>query len=196
MGMKRSTFLAIAGVILVFFIVSAFGNRNRFYEKKETFDRPEEAIVNFIGYANKYEMVRNDNGYSYITSREFLESLSKRYRLYIGIDNGNNFISEQVPFLFSYDMQEVDYNSLINIKDIYENSFKNISSYNRDSNPRVYRLDGYGNYNGRSDENFYINEDGTVDNLYDFEEIPVTIYLVVVNEGEGYVIDYYSVVYQ
>lgn len=194
--MKRSTFLAVGGVVLAFFIVSAFGNRNRFYEKKETFEKPEEAIVNFIGYANKYEMVKNDNGYYYVTSRDFLESLSKRYRLYIGIDNGNNFIFEQVPFLFSYDMQEVDYDSLVNIKDSYEDSFKIISNYNRDSNPRVYRLDGYGNYNGNRDENFYVNEDGTVDNLYDYEAIPLTIYLVVVNEGEGYVVDYYSILYQ
>lgn len=194
--MKRSTFLAVGGVVLAFFIVSAFGNRNRFYEKKETFEKPEDAIVNFIGYANKYEMVKNDNGYYYVTSRDFLESISKRYRLYIGIDNGNNFIFEPVPFLFSYDMQEVDYDSLINIKDSYEDSFKIISNYNRDSNPRVYRLDGYGNYNGKIDEDFYVNEDGTVDNFYDYEEIPVTIYLIAVNEGEGYVVDYYTVLYQ
>lgn len=194
--MKKSIFLAIAGVVLAFFIVSAFGNRYRLYEKKENFDRPEEAISTFIGYANKYEIVKTDNGYHYVTSRKFLESISERYRLYIGIDNSNNGIEGQIPLLFSYDMQEVDYNSLTNIKNSYEDSFKNIGNYNRDETPRVYRLDGYGAYNGRIDEDFYVNEDGTVDNIYDYEEIPFTIYLVVVNEGEGYVVDYYSVVYQ
>lgn len=194
--MKKSTFLAIAGVVLAFFIVSAFGNRYRLYEKEENFDRPEEAISTFIGYANQYESVKTDNGYYYVTSRKFLESISERYRLYIGIDNSNNSIEGQIPILFSYDIQEVDYNSLNNIKNSYEDSLKNIQNYNRDETPRVYRLDGYGAYNGRIDENFYVNEDGTTNNIYGDEEIPFTIYLVVVNEGEGYVVDYYSVVYQ
>lgn len=194
--MKKSTFLAIAGVVLAFFIVSAFGNRYRLYEKEEKFDRPEEAISRFIGYANQYESVKTDNGYYYVTSRKFLESISERYRLYIGIDNSNNSIEGQIPILFSYDIQEVDYNSLNNIKNSYEDSLKNIQNYNRDETPRVYRLDGYGAYNGRIDENFYVNEDGTTNNIYGDEEIPFTIYLVVVNEGEGYVVDYYSVVYQ
>ena len=194
--MKKSTFLAIAGVVLAFFIVSAFGNRYRLYEKEEKFDRPEEAISRFIGYANQYESVKTDNGYYYVTSRKFLESISERYRLYIGIDNSNNGIEGQIPLLFSYDIQEIDYNSLNNIKNSYEDSLKNIQNYNRDETPRVYRLDGYGAYNGRIDENFYVNEDGTTNNIYGDEEIPFTIYLVVVNEGEGYVVDYYSVVYQ
>lgn len=194
--MKKSTFLAIAGVVLAFFIVSAFGNRYRLYEKEEKFDRPEEAISTFIGYANQYESVKTDNGYYYVTSRKFLESISERYRLYIGIDNSNNGIEGQIPLLFSYDIQEIDYNSLNNIKNSYEDSLKNIQNYNRDETPRVYRLDGYGAYNGRIDENFYVNEDGTTNNIYGDEEIPFTIYLIVVNEGEGYVVDYYSVVYQ
>lgn len=193
--MKRSTFLAIAGVILAFFIVSAFGNRERLYEKKETFRKPEEAIVNFIGYANTFEMVKADNGYYSVPSREFLESISKRYRLYIGEKNGYKFISEQLPVLFNYEMKEVDYNSLTNVKKNYEDSFKSISNYKRDNNPRVYRLDGYGNYN-YDIQKTYVNEDGTVNNINNDEEIPLTIYLVVVNEGEGFVVDYYSIIYQ
>lgn len=33
--MKKSTFLAVATVVLAFFIVSAFGKRERLYEKKK-----------------------------------------------------------------------------------------------------------------------------------------------------------------
>lgn len=193
--MKRSTYLAIAGVILAFFIVSAFGSRERVYEKKETFKKPEEAIVNFIGYINTFEMAKADNGYYNVPSREFLESISKRYRLYVGVEGVNKTLQDQLPVLFRYEMNEVDYNSLTNVKKNYENSFKNISKYNRDDNPRVYRLDGYGNYN-YDIEKTYVNEDGTAQNIYDAEEMPFTIYLLVVNEGEGYVVDYYSVVYQ
>ena len=193
--MKKSTILAITAVILAFFIVSAFGNREELYEKKETFKKPEEAIVNFMGYANAFEIVKADNGYYRVPSREFLESISKRYRLYIGEKNGYKFISEQLPVLFSYEMKEVDYNSLTNVKKIYEDSFKSISNYKRDNNPRVYRLDGYGNYN-YDIEKAYVNKDGTVKNINNAEEIPLSMYLIVVNEDEGFVVDYYSIVYQ
>ncbi len=193
--MKKSTFLAVAAVVLAFFIVSAFGKRKGLYEKKENFERPEEAIVNFIGYINSFEMVRDDNGYYSLPTREFLESISKRYRLYIGEGYGHRYISEQVPVLYSYEMKEVDYNSLTNLKNNYEYSYNSISNYKRDNNPRVYRLEGYGGYNNNFDKS-YVNEDGTVKNIYNDQESPLTIYLVVVDEGEGFVVDYYSVVYQ
>ena len=193
--MKKSTFLAIAGVILAFFIVSAFGKVERAYEKKENFKNPEDAIVNFIGYVNSFELVKADNGSYRVPSREFLESISKRYRLYIGDDNSITSILEQVPILFNYEMKEVDFNSITNVKNNYENTFNNISNYSRDNDPIVYRLDGYGNYNIDVDK-VNVNEDGTVNNVLEQDEFPITIYLVVVNEGEGYVVDYYSVVYQ
>lgn len=193
--MKKSTFLAVAGVILAFFIVSAFGKIERAYEKKENFKNPEDAIVNFIGYVNSFELVKADNGSYRVPSREFLESISKRYRLYIGDDNPYNSLFEQVPILFNYEIKEVDFDSIINVKNNYENTFMNISNYSRDNDPIVYRLDGQGGYNIDVDK-VNVNEDGTVKNVFQQDEFPVTIYLIVVNEGEGYVVDYYSVVYQ
>lgn len=193
--MKKSTFLAVAAVIIAFFIVSAFGNKEGLIGKKETFERPEEAIVNFIGYINSFDTIKKDNGYYDIRAREFLESISKRFRLYIGTDTSYNSVLGQVPILYSYEIQEVDYNSLTNLKSNYEDSFKNISNYKRDNNPRVYRLDGYGGYNTHVEKE-YINKDGTVKNINNDAENPLTIYLVVVDEGEGFVVDYYSVVYQ
>lgn len=193
--MKKSTFLAVGAVILAFFIVSAFGKRERLYEKKENFKKPEEAIVNFIGYINSYETVKEKNGYYEILPREFLESISKRYRLYTGTVMSYKSILGQVPVLYSYEMQEVDYNSLTYLKENYEYSFKQISNYKRDENPRVYRLDGYGVYNSHIDKSS-INEDGTIKNTDGVEGEPLSIYLIVVNEGEGFVVDYYSVSYQ
>ncbi|MBE6055073.1 MAG: hypothetical protein E7212_14460 [Clostridium sartagoforme] len=193
--MKKSTFLAVAAVVLAFYVVSAIGNRDRLYEKKETYRKPEEAIVNFIGHINSYENLKSDNGYYRIPSREFLESISKRYRLYIGEESTYKYMMEQIPSFISYELKEVDYNSLNNIKSNYEESFKNISNYSRDINPMVYKLDGYGIYLGDVEKS-YINEDGTVNNTYNDEEFPFTLYLVLVDEGEGYVVDYYSVIYQ
>ena len=193
--MKKSTFLAIAGVILAFFIVSAFGNKEKPYEKEKTFNRPEEAIVNFIGYINSYENLKSDNGYSRIPSREFLESISKRYRLTLGESNENKIISGSIPSLLRYKIQEIEYNSLNDIRNNYEDSFKNISNYATRLNPRVYKLDGYGIYLGELEKS-YINEDGTVYNTNNDEEVPFSIYLFLIDEGEGYVVDYYSIIYQ
>ncbi|MBD7916643.1 hypothetical protein H9660_16060 [Clostridium sp. Sa3CUN1] len=192
--MKKSLFLAIAGVLLAFSMVSALGNREKIYEKRENFDTPEKAIAKFIGYINKYDYIKNDNGYYTIPSRDFLESISKRYRLYCGEEGWNRTIYETVPILFSYDLEEVEYNSLINIKEKYEDSFKKISNYSRDENPRVFKLVGYGSYN--DPEKSEIREDGTIENINDVNEIPVIIYLIVVDEGEGYVIDFYNFSYQ
>ena len=79
--------------------------------KKENFKSPEDAIVNFIGYINSFEMVKTDNGYYNVPAREFLESISKRYRLYVGEKYGYQYIFGQVPALYSYKMEEIDYNS-------------------------------------------------------------------------------------
>ncbi|MCF0147261.1 MAG: hypothetical protein HUJ77_02565 [Clostridium sp.] len=193
--MKKSTFLAISAVILAFFIVSAFGNSEKLYEKKENFERPEEAIVNFIGYVNSYETVKEKNSYYEILPREFLESISKRYRLYTGTFMLYRSILGQVPALYSYEIHEIDYNSLTYLKESYEDSFKHIANYKRDENPRVYRLDGFGVYDSHIDKSS-INEDGTVNNIDGTVGEPLSVYLIVIDEGEGFVVDYYSVSYQ
>ncbi len=193
--MKKSLLLALGGVMLAFFMVSAFGNRERLYEKKENFKTPEEVIANFIGYINTYENVKTDNGYYNVPSREFLESISERYRLYVGEKGWGKYINESIPIIFRYELEEVQYDSLSSIKTNYEDSFKNIGKYNRDNNPRVFRLDGYGSHN-LNIEKYDVNEDGTVENDFNDIEMPITIYLFVVDEGEGYVIDYYTSVYQ
>ena len=61
--MKKSLFLAIAGALLAFSMVSALGNKEKTYEKKERFNTPEEAIVKFIGYINTYDRIKVNNGY-------------------------------------------------------------------------------------------------------------------------------------
>ena len=59
----------------------------------------------------------------------------------------------------------------------------------------VYKLDVLASYNLSVDKNS-VKKDGTVDKVNDTEETPVEIYLVVVDEGEGYVVDYYNIIYK
>lgn len=190
--MRKSTFLSIFAVIIAIFIVYSFGKKQVLYEKKENFKTPEEAIVNFIGYINTYEMVKVDNGSYSVPSREFLESISKRYRLYIS-GNTYKFLSSPIPVFFNYELEELDYNSVDNIKFNYENSFKNISSYANHKNPRLYKLSGDSGYTGDVEKSD-VNEDGTVDNVGNYERVPRVIYLIAIDEGEGYVVDYYEII--
>ena len=191
--MKKSTLLAFSGLIIIFFIVVSLGNRTKVYEKQERYNTPEEAIVNFIGYINSYEEVKSKNTYYHVTPNEFFESISKRYRLYLG--EGNGYINDQVPVVHSYELEEVSLNDLINLKVNYEDSFKGMTNYKNHSEVRVYKLDVLASYNLSVDKNS-VKKDGTVDKVNDTEETPVEIYLVVVDEGEGYVVDYYNIIYK
>lgn len=193
--MRKSLVFAFSGIILAFFMLSAFGNRERIYEKKEKFETPEEAIVNFIGYINTYEHIKINNGYYNTPSRKFLESISKRYRLYIGEEYFTKSIYGNLPILYKYSLEEIEYDSLINTKIEYEESFKNIPKYERDNKPIAFILKGSG-YDGKEIETHEVNADGTVKILGDSEGSPVTIYLIIVDEGEGYVVDYYTRIYE
>ncbi|MDB1921738.1 hypothetical protein PMY56_02180 [Clostridium tertium] len=201
--MKKSTLLAFSGLIIVFFIITSLGNRTNVYEKQIRYNTPEEAIVNFIGYINSYEEVKTKNGYYTITPNEFYESISKRYRLYLGEGNANMYIVDQVPVVHSYELEEVSLNDLRNLKMNYEDSFKGMMNYRSPSEVRVYKLDAVVSYNYAVDKNS-VKEDGTVDKaeymketkVNDIEETQVEIYLVVVDEGEGYVVDYYNTIYK
>lgn len=189
--MKKSTVLACIGVIIAFLIVGALGHKKDFYEKQENFKTPEEAIVNFIGYANISETVKAENGYYEKISRQFLESISRRYRLYIGDDRWS-YINSQIPQFSSYELKEITENDLDFIRDYYENSLGQIPNYIKPIDKRFYSLNGNGS-NMKYNDDRYPNEDGTFEKVFDIEEDKMTLYLVVVDEGEGYVVDYYYV---
>lgn len=189
--MKKSTVLACIGVIIAFLIVGALGNKKDFYEKQENFNTPEEAIVNFIGYANISESIKAENGYYEKISRKFLESVSRRYRLYIGEDRWS-YINWAIPQFSSYDLKEITENDLDFVKNDYENSLEQIPNYIKPMDKRFYSLNGNGS-NRKYDDDRHPNEDGTFDNVFDIEEDEMILYLVVVDEGEGYVVDYYYV---
>lgn len=189
--MKKSTVLACIGVIIAFLIVGALGHKKDIYEKQENFKTPEEAIVNFIGYANISETVKVENGYYEKLPRKFLESVSRRYRLYIGEDRWSA-INYQIPQFSSYDLKEITENDLDSVKNDYEYSLELVPNYIKPIDKRFYSLNGNGS-NMKYNDDRHPNDDGTFDNVFDIEEDKTTLYLVVVDEGEGYVVDYYYV---
>lgn len=205
--MKKSTLLAVSGLIIIFIIITSFGDKTKVYDKQVRYDTPEEAITNFIGYANSYEVVKNRNGYYNITPKEFLESISRRYRLYLNDYNSNKYINEQIPIFLSYEISEVNIENLGNLRMNYEETFSNIPKYPKAREVRTYKLSALVIYNNEVDKVF-VNSDGTVnkegiyksyDEIYkqemSNEEIGTAIdfYLIVIDEGDGYVVDYYTI---
>ena len=81
--MKKSMVLSICGIVLVFMTLQVMSNRKPLYEKSEVFNSENEAIASFLGYMNTYESLRNGQGYSSAYPKEFFESISLRYRIYI-----------------------------------------------------------------------------------------------------------------
>lgn len=187
--MKKSTVLAFVCVIIAFLIVVTLGDKKVIYEKQTTFKTPEEAIVNFIGYANVSETFKVENGFFERHSRKFLDSISRRYRLYVGDDRWNN-INFTIPQLLNYELTEVAEDNIKLIAEEYKNSLKGIPNYIKPKDIRFFSLEGIGIHS--RDGNISPKEDGTFENVFEEEEIPVALYIVVVNEGEGYVVDYYT----
>ncbi|ASW43546.1 hypothetical protein [Clostridium isatidis] len=194
--MKKSTFYAIASLMIVFLVLSTFSRKTKIYEKEINFNTPEEAISSFIGYANAYERIGTKGTYINMAPTKFLESLSRRYRLFIKNSNDARFIYGYIPSFYSYDLEEIDEKL---IKEEYENSFDKIPNYKRAKDIRFYRLDGNSYYYNKVIDMELINDNGTVSNDYSStstEELDKTsLYLVVIDEGEGYVVDYYQEIY-
>lgn len=196
--MKRSTLLALSGIIIVFLVTMAMGNKSKVYEKQERYKNPEDAIVNFIGYVNSYEVVKSRSTYHNIIPNEFLESISRRYRLYINEENMNRWILGEVPILYSYELSEVKKEDLNHLITSYESSYDGVPKYKKPVETRYYKLDAVGSYNGNVDKTL-VKSNGTVDELvvdkdHNLSKNNIEIYLIVVDEGEGYVVDYYNTI--
>jgi len=192
--MKKSTLYSIISLIIVFLVINTLSRKTKIYEKEINFTTPEEAISNFIGYANAYEKLGSKDTYINIAPAEFLESLSRRYRLYINNRNDFRFINGYIPTFYSYELAEV--NSDI-IKQYYEESFKRIPNYKRGENIKFYRLDGIANSNNKEIvDKTLVKDNGTVSSSErsNVEEdlIKTSLHIVVVDEGEGFVVDYYT----
>lgn len=196
--MKKSTLLALSGIIVVFLVIMAMANKSKVYEKQERYKNPEDAIVNFIGYINSYEVVKDRSIYYNIIPNEFLESISRRYRLYINEDNMNKWILGEVPILYSYELSEINKEDLNYLITSYESSYDGVPNYKKPVETRYYKLDAVGSYNENVDKTL-VKSNGTVDKLvsdkdYDLSKNNIEIYLIVVDEGEGYVVDYYNTI--
>ena len=199
--MKKSTIAAFVALVMVFIYIFTAGNKFNIYEKETFHKTPEDAIQNFIGFINVQEKVKGKEGYySNEVPKEFLESLSKRYRLYTRNGKNGRYIYNAFPSFKKCTIREIkEYKDVDYINSNYKESFREVKGYERAVDVRFFRIDGEDysyEYINRED----VNEDGTVSTVFNsevkYEENRyITIDLVVIDEGEGYVVDYYNTSY-
>lgn len=208
--MKKSMVLSICGIVLVFMTLHVMANRKPFYEKSEIFNSKNEAIASFLGYMNTYESLENGRAYSNTYPKEFFESISLRYRIYIKNNQFRDSLG-YIPLMLNYSLEEVQDKY---IKDRYDKSFQLIDKYKKSEDVTYYKLKGKGLTIYETVDETKVREDGTI-NLEEIIDVKsreviegveyiidsnnkeyiledVNLYLVVVDEGEGYVIDYYE----
>lgn len=186
--MKKSTFFSVSAIFIVFFIVNTLGNRIIPYKKEVNFKRPEDAINNFIEYINVYDEVNKDGRIVVSKStKEFKESISKRFRINVDI-YGYNTIFNQIPIYKEYELNEISLEENYILNDNYMHSLDGAPNYIKPKDIRAFILKGEGVYGDFSRNDIKVNKD----KIFESKEKQVANFLfVVVDEGEGYVVDYY-----
>lgn len=194
--MKKSTVVAVIALIVVSIYIFTIGNKFTVYNKEVFYKTPEEAISNFIGFINVQEKVKDKDGvYNNETPKEFLESISKRYRLYSKNGKMFRYINNTLPSLASYNIKElIEDDDTEFIRSIYTESFSDIKGYEKPKEIRFFTIES-NEYSYAPINRENVNEDGTVrmnsDELNE-QSYSIFIDLVVIDEGKGYVVDYYN----
>lgn len=198
--MKKSMIIPLCGIILVFMFLQVMSNKKDVYVKTKNYEVKEEAIADFIGYSNVYENIMDVDGYSNVYSNafsnEFNESISLRYRTFIKNDHSRNIFGG-IPFMLEYSLEKVEDEY---ITEKYEDTFKLIEGYKRSEDITYFNLTGKGVGVYKTIDKSKIKKDGTVDAKdldlgEDYYTEELSLYIVVVDEGEGYVVDYYERIY-
>lgn len=189
--MKKSTYFAFITVILIVLILQAFGSRIKVYEKTKKYTSQEEVIANYLENVNLAWTKRNNKGIiiKYVPNLEFYETISKRYRL--SEESGQFYKS--IPYFDEYKIENVssfDNIFAVNALNYHLDSYKRIKNYKIPENREIYKISGKAINNiqfvlGDGTVNEQINNYVKDNNNYSYMEI----YLVVVDEGEGFVVD-------
>lgn len=195
--MKKPTLIATAALLFIF----TFSNKVDMYEKKVIYNEPIKALENFIKYSNILEEAKvNKSRYKLVRTNEFYESISRRYRLYLGDNKQENRMMGfySIPtFIESYKIEELKENQVESIKLNHEESYSIIENYKRPIDIKYFKVTGkcLRDYNWSRNN---LNDKGVLKKEA-FENIEKNTGIfngnyvfIVVDEGEGYVVDYYE----
>lgn len=187
--MKKSTWFALIALILIVLILQSFGSRIKIYEKTKEYISQEEVIKDYLKNVNLMWGERNSKGeiVKTIPNLDFYETISERYRLLEEKNSG--FVYNSVPYFKEYTVENVS-GSNSNILEKHLKSYGKIKGYKVPKKREIYKISGYASreMKYKSDD---IDENGDVEDYSNGEYEYIYIYLAVVDEGNGYVVDDY-----
>ena len=169
--MKKSMILALSGFFIVATIMLCT-NTNKAYEKTKHFNSPNE-IIEIINH--KQLGALNKDG-EFVTTSDFKECLSKRKRVTYSNFNYYRIDGEILPEKNTKDSKKV-------ILDDYKNRISRLEGYTVPDKLETLTLTG----KGYPTDNLYMQNKEV--EYIKWEDIDINI--VFVDEGEGWVIDYF-----
>jgi len=193
--MKKSTWFALITIILIVLILQSFGGRVKFYEKKKEYKSQEEVIEDYLKNVNLLWGNRGRNGeiLNIIPNLDLYETISDRYRLLMEKRGSNSYIS--IPYFKEYTIENVTEIDEIRLEEVL-NTYKSIKGYKIPKTIEIYKVEGQGSRNIQGYTSEDINSNGefissSFKYLNDIYE-DMYIFLVIVDEGSGYVVDDYK----
>lgn len=193
--MKKSTWFAFITVILIVLILQSFGSRVKLYEKQKEYTSQEEVIKDYLKNVNLMWGNRGRSGeiLNIIPNLDLYETISDRYRLLMEEKGDNNY--ERVPYFKEYTIENVTDIEEKRLEEVL-NTYNIIEGYKIPKTIEIYKIEGKVLMNMERYTNEDINSNGEFINLNlqylnnSYED--GYIFLVIVDEGKGYVVDDYK----
>lgn len=183
--MKKSTWFALSTVILIILILQAFGSRVKVYEKTKEYKTEEEVIVDYLENVNFMWGEKNSRGeiVKIIPNLDFYETISDRHRLLEEKEMKKNSQNIYIPYFKDYTIELVsDSDQKRSMLKREKDSYSGIENYKSPKSSEIYKVSG----DGILADKYTINIDSNFEN---YEVGYREVYLVVVDEGRGYVVD-------
>ena len=193
--MKKSTWFALITVILIVLILQSFGSRIKIYEKQKKYIYQEEVIKDYLKNINFLWGDRGLNGeiLSIIPNLDLYETISDRYRL--RKEESSTLSYGEVPIFKEYIIENVT-SSENRLLEENLDTYSIIEDYKKPKSSEIYKVSGkslintekYTSDNVNASGEFISSESEDIDDI-NYED--TYIFLVVVDEGKGYVVDNY-----
>ena len=182
--MKKSTWFALITVILIILILQSVGSKIKVYEKRKEYVSQEEVIKDYLKNINLMWGNRGHDGniLKIIPNLDLYETISERARLMAENEEGINYI--QIPYFKEYSLENVTSSESLTLEQ-HLNTYKKIGNYKVPKKREIYKISGKAILNIQK---YTIDEIDKIDDINkEYEDI--YILLVLVDEGDGYVVD-------
>ena len=190
--MKKSTWFALITVILIVLILQSFGSRIKIYEKQKKYIYQEEVIKDYLKNINFLWGDRGLNGeiLSIIPNLDLYETISDRYRL--RKEESSTLSYGEVPIFKEYIIENVT-SSENRLLEENLDTYSIIEDYKKPKSSEIYKVSGKSLINTEKYTSDNVNAIGEFisSESEDIDYEDTYIFLVVVDEGKGYVVDNY-----